>query len=162
MEIKWFVLALAILMYLLVICFQNKKVWFSSLAAVIVIVLALFLPGKIFYLEPSNSISPFFATIYHIFAELINWNVLMIYVGSMAIAALFIYSKVPACIADWIVKISPSTGLAIVLILAMTGIISIFVENVATVFGYGTNCFSNVQKNKNKPNLFYDWPCGYV
>ena len=38
-----------------------------------------------------------------------------------------------AIIADGLVSISPNTGIAVVLILAMTGIISIFVENVATV-----------------------------
>ena len=39
MEMKWLVLALAVVMYLLVICFQNKKVWFTTLAALIIVVL---------------------------------------------------------------------------------------------------------------------------
>ena len=58
---------------------------------------------------------------------------MFIYVGSMIIASLFIYSKVPVKIADKLISISPSTGIAVVLILVMTGIISMFVENVATV-----------------------------
>ena len=88
-------------------------------------------PGQVF--SEGLASSGRFTVISHSLFELINWNILMIYVGSMIIAALFIYSKVPAIIADRIVSHSPNTGIAVVLILAMTGIISIFVENVATV-----------------------------
>lgn len=132
MEIRWFVLALSILMYALVIIKQDKKVWFTSAAALILIAVSLFMPGKIFVPEDGSEATRLFS-ITHPFFTLINWNVLMIYVGSMIIAALFIYSQVPARIADFIVEKSGSTGIAIILILAMTGIISIFVENVATV-----------------------------
>lgn len=65
--------------------------------------------------------------------ELVNWSVLMIFVGSLVIAELFIYSRAPAVIADNIVLRSPNAGVAMVAILMMTGIISAFVENVATV-----------------------------
>ena len=127
MEIKYIILALSVLMYLLVICFQNKKVWFTSAAAFVAVLLGLTF-GNVF-----TSSSDLGGLLSHVFFELINWNILMIYVGSMIIAALFIYSRVPARIADALVTVSPSTGIAVVLILAMTGIISIFVENVATV-----------------------------
>ena len=125
MNVKLFILSLALLMYLLVILFQEKKVWFTTGAAVIAVIGGFFFP-----VFDSSSGLPLFK---HIFLELINWNVLMIYVGSMTIAALFLYSKVPARIADSLVKLSPTAGIAVILILAMTGIISIFVENVATV-----------------------------
>ncbi len=128
LNIKWVVLAIAIVMYLLVILFQEKKVWMTTAAALITVVLGFIFAGNVF-VPTANAGSLF----YHIFFELINWNILMIYVGSMTIAALFIYSNVPARIADWLVEHSRSTGVAVVLILAMTGIISIFVENVATV-----------------------------
>ena len=137
MDIKWLILGIALVMYLLVIIFQEKKVWITSLAALAVTVLGLIfagssagsgaLYGNVFTPQPSA-----FSLLCHIFS-LINWNILMIYVGSMIIAALFIYSRVPARIADALVTAAPSTGIAVVLILAMTGIISIFVENVATV-----------------------------
>lgn len=128
LNIKWVVLAIALVMYLLVILFQEKKVWMTTAAALITVVLGFIFAGNVF-VPTANAGSLF----YHIFFELINWNILMIYVGSMTIAALFIYSNVPARIADWLVEHSRSTGVAVVLILAMTGIISIFVENVATV-----------------------------
>ena len=124
---KWFVLAVSVLMYALVICIQDKKVFWSLGAAALFVALGTFFPASVF--EGGGGL---FA-VRHCFADLINWNVLMIYIGSMIIAALFIYSKAPSRAADEIIKLSPSAGIAIVLILAMTGIISIFVENVATV-----------------------------
>ena len=135
--IKYVILGIAILMYVLVIAFQKKKVWITTGAAVLVILLGMIFPGFVFE-NPENSVvaafagGHFYALIHSLFA-VINWNVIMIYLGSMTIAALFLYSNVPARIADSIINSSRNTGLAIVLILAMTGIISIFVENVATV-----------------------------
>lgn len=124
---KFIVLALALVMYALVIVFQDKKILWSLGAAAVAIVLGSVFPADVF--EGSGRA---FA-LCHSARDLINWNVLMIYIGSMIIAALFIYSKAPSRVADTIIGLSPNTGIAIVLILAMTGIISIFVENVATV-----------------------------
>lgn len=128
MYLKWIILGLAVFMYLFVIIFQEKKVWFTTGAALITVVLGFVFMNQVF--SPHENPASLFG---HIFTGLINWNVLMIYVGSMTIAALFIYSKVPARIANGLVTVSPNTGIAVILILAMTGIISIFVENVATV-----------------------------
>lgn len=124
---KFIVLALALVMYALVIVFQDKKILWSLGAAAVAIVLGSVFPADVF--EGSGRA---FA-LCHSARDLINWNVLMIYIGSMIIAALFIYSRAPSRVADTIIGLSPNTGIAIVLILAMTGIISIFVENVATV-----------------------------
>ena len=124
-------------MYVFVIIFQDKKVWFTSAAAIIIVALGIILPDSVFPLtDAARAAGGFSSRIYalkHSVGEIINWNVIMIYLGSMIIAALFIYSKVPARIADGIVNSSRNTGLAMIAILAMTGIISIFVENVATV-----------------------------
>lgn len=149
MEFKWIVLTLAVLMYILVIFFQNKKVWITTTALLIVLILGVIFPNQIF----SGSDNRFFA-ITHSFTELINWNILMIYIGSMIIAALFIYSKVPSRIADLIVLHSPNTGIAVVLILAMTGFISIFVENVATVLVMAPIAIALSKKLKLNPIPF--------
>ena len=148
MELKWIVLALAMVMYALVIAFQDKKVWFTTLAALVVVALGTAFPAQIF-----TGGGRAFALVHSITA-LINWNVLMIYVGSMTIAALFLYSKVPAKIADVLVSVSPNTGIAIVLILAMTGIISIFVENVATVLVMAPIALSLCRKLNLNPTAF--------
>ena len=135
-------------MYALVIVFQDKKVFWSLGAAAIAIVLGTVFPAGVF--EGSGRL---FA-LRHSLTQLINWNVLMIYVGSMIIAALFIYSKAPSRVADSIIKFSPSTGIAIVLILAMTGIISIFVENVATVLVMAPIALALCKKLKLNPANF--------
>ena len=145
---KYFVLGVAILMYVLVIAFQDKKVLFTSAAAALLLVLGTVFPGTIFF--GTRRADAFL----HALSSLVNWNVLLIYVGSMAIAALFIYSKVPSRIADSIIEKSPSTGIAIVLILAMTGIISIFVENVATVLVMAPIALALCKKLKLNPTNF--------
>jgi Na+/H+ antiporter NhaD/arsenite permease-like protein len=78
----------------------------------------------------------------------------MIYVGCLAVADLFIYSKVPSRIADEIVDRSPSTPLAIVSILIMTGLISAFVENVATVLVMAPIAFALSKKLDMNPSYF--------
>lgn len=63
----------------------------------------------------------------------INWNVMGIFVGTLIIADAFMESRVPAYLAEVIVDSVKSTRLAILSICLMTGFISAFVENVATV-----------------------------
>ncbi|MFA6936819.1 MAG: SLC13 family permease [Treponema sp.] len=156
---KWIVLGIAILMYAFVIVFQDKKIWFTTIAAVLVIIFGMIFPGAVFDLpeDVMASVSSVPAHLYaftHSFTDIINWNVLMIYIGSMIIAALFIYSNVPARIADNIVAHSKSTGFAIIAILAMTGIISIFVENVATVLVMAPIALALCKKLKINPTFF--------
>ncbi len=150
-SLKYIVLVIAVLMYILVILFQNKKVWFTSAAALIVIILGMIFPGQIF-IQPEQA-SRIYAFTHSVF-QIINWNVIMIYLGSMIIAALFLYSNVPARIADGIITNSKNTGIAIVLILAMTGIISIFVENVATVLVMAPIALALCKKLNTNPTYF--------
>ena len=155
MDIKWIVLIVAVVMYLLVILKQDKKVWFTTGAALLLVALGTVLPGTIFNDGNGGALETgrLFA-VTHSLGTLINWNVLMIYIGSMIIAALFIYSKVPASVADSIVEKSPGSGIAIIMILAMTGIISIFVENVATVLVMAPIALALSKKIKLNPTYF--------
>ncbi|MGI5117133.1 SLC13 family permease [Treponema sp. SP13] len=151
MEMKWVVLALAVMMYALVIIVQHKKIVFTSAAALVILLLGAIFPESIF---SSGGVPLRAYPFIHAFTSLVNWNVLMIYVGSMIIAALFIYSRMPAYIADIMVEKAPNTGIAIVLILAMTGIISIFVENVATVLVMAPIALALCKKLKIDPTYF--------
>lgn len=150
--LKWCILGIAVLMYVLVIAFQERKVWFTSCAAVLTVILGIIFPGLIFASGAGETSRLFAVT--NAFTSLINWNVLMIYVGAMTIASLFLYSKIPSKIADFLVSLAPTTGVAIVLILAMTGIISIFVENVATVLVMAPIALSLCKKLKMNPTMF--------
>ena len=153
--IKYVILGIAVIMYALVIAFQNKKVIFTTAAALLVILLGTFMPGVVFPLPQNiSSGSAYFYAFMHSFFEVINWNVIMIYLGSMIIAALFLYSNVPARIADNIINSSKNPGIAIILILAMTAVISIFVENVATVLVMAPIALSLCKKLKMNPTYF--------
>ncbi|MDR3144903.1 MAG: citrate transporter [Treponema sp.] len=135
MQIKWIVLALAIVMYVLIVIFPGKKSFSALGAAALMIILGA--------VGPREAVG-----------ELINWTVLMIFVGSLVIAELFIYSRVPAVIADSIVHHSPNVGIAMVAILIMTGLISAFVENVATVLVMAPIALALCTKLKIDPSYF--------
>jgi len=63
----------------------------------------------------------------------VNWNVMGIFVGTLVLADIFMESRVPAYFAEIIVDKSKNTCWAILWICLLTGFISAFVENVATV-----------------------------
>lgn len=63
----------------------------------------------------------------------VNWNVMGIFLGTLVVADIFMESRVPAHIAEIIVDKARNTAWAILLICVLTGFISAFVENVATV-----------------------------
>ena len=134
MEQKWIVLLIVIAMYGFVIAFPGKKALTSLAAAALIITIGIISPLKA--------------------AAFVNWSVLLIYIGSLILAELFIYSKVPARIADNIVLNTPNTGIAIVLLLIITGLISAFVENVATVLVMAPVALALCAKLKMNPTRF--------
>lgn len=63
----------------------------------------------------------------------ISWNVLMMIFGTMGIVSLFIESKMPARMADLLLAHVPNVKWAVVALALFAGLISAFVDNVATV-----------------------------
>jgi Na+/H+ antiporter NhaD/arsenite permease-like protein len=63
----------------------------------------------------------------------VNWNVIGIFIGTFLVAESFTRSMVPRRLANWIVGRAGSAGIAIVLVAGLSGLLSAFVENVATV-----------------------------
>ena len=63
----------------------------------------------------------------------IDWNVIMMLVGSMGIVSLFIASKMPARLADILIDRVPNVKWAVIAPSVFAGVISAFVDNVATV-----------------------------
>ncbi|SHK15701.1 possible tyrosine transporter P-protein (TC 2.A.45.2.1) [Anaerocolumna jejuensis DSM 15929] len=63
----------------------------------------------------------------------IDFNVILMLAGTMGIVALFIESKMPALLADLILGRVPNVKWAIISLALFAGIISAFVDNVATV-----------------------------
>lgn len=63
----------------------------------------------------------------------IDWNVILMIAGTMGIVSLFIESKMPALLADLILERTSNVKWAIISLSLFAGIISAFVDNVATV-----------------------------
>lgn len=63
----------------------------------------------------------------------VNWNVIGIFVGSVILAELLIYSRVPETVSDHLINTSPNLGIAFLLVIAFASFLSIFIENVVTV-----------------------------
>ena len=63
----------------------------------------------------------------------INFNVLGVFLGTMVLSHLFIYSEVPHFLASKIVHRAKNVGLAFLGVCFLSGFISSFTENVATV-----------------------------
>lgn len=63
----------------------------------------------------------------------IDFNVILMIAGTMGTVSLFIDSKMPALLSDLLIRKVPNVCLAVVVLSFFAGIISAFVDNVATV-----------------------------
>ncbi len=63
----------------------------------------------------------------------VNWNVIGIFAGTLVVAEAFIFSRVPARLADLLIDRSPNVGWAILSVCAFASLVSAVAENVATV-----------------------------
>jgi Na+/H+ antiporter NhaD/arsenite permease-like protein len=140
--VKIFVLVVALVMYGLVIAFSHRKALISLVAAAVIVAAGTIFPA-------AGGV-----TVVRALTELVSWNILAIYVGSLVIADLFIYSRVPAALADVVVERSPTLGIAIVMILVITGFLSAFVENVATVLVMAPIALEICRRLKLDPTSF--------
>lgn len=85
------------------------------------------------------------------FSTAIDWNVLMIIAGTMGIVALFIESKMPALLADLLISKMPNVKWAVIALSLFAGLISAFVDNVATVLMVAPIALSISKKLKISP-----------
>lgn len=81
----------------------------------------------------------------------IDWNVIMMIAGTMGIVYLFIESGMPALLADLIIEKMPNVKWAIIALSLFAGIISAFVDNVATVLMVAPVAVTIARKLKISP-----------
>ncbi len=106
-------LGLFAVMYVLLLILADKR-WIVALAfAALFIVLGILPVGSVL--------------------GAINWNVLMMLTGTMIIVELFIQSEMPILMAEKLLQITPNVQWAVVALSLFSGLISAFVDNVATV-----------------------------
>lgn len=66
-------------------------------------------------------------------AGAVNWNVLMMLAGTMGTVSFFIDSKMPNRMADQLLRCAPNVMWAVVILSLFAGLVSAFMDNVATV-----------------------------
>jgi Na+/H+ antiporter NhaD/arsenite permease-like protein len=125
-------LSLFLLTYVALLMFSKYKSWIALAMASLFVLLG--------YTAVDEVLSP-----------LMNWNVFMIIAGTMIVVAPFIASGMPARIADWLMSKVSSTKAAIVILAAFAGIVSAFVDNVATVLIVAPIAFDIAKKMKANP-----------
>ena len=84
----------------------------------------------------------------------LDFNVLLMIAGTMGLVALFIESKMPALLADLIMEKVPNVQMAAVALALFAGIISAFVDNVATVLMIAPVALEICKKLKINPVPF--------
>ena len=66
-------------------------------------------------------------------ADVIEWNVLLMLLGTMLLVDFFIESKMPNLLADILLRHAPNVKWAIIFMSLFAGLISAFIDNVSTV-----------------------------
>lgn len=84
----------------------------------------------------------------------LDFNVLLMIAGTMGLVALFIESKMPELLADLVMKRVPNVQMAAVALSLFAGIISAFVDNVATVLMVAPVALEICKKLKTNPVPF--------
>ena len=118
--LKTVAIVLFVINYVLLLSLPKRRAWIAATTAILFILLS-FLPAFATLLP----IGDVFGTI--------DWNVLMMIGGTMIAVDLFIDSKMPALLADFIIEKTPNVKWAVIAMAVFAGLISAFIDNVATV-----------------------------
>ena len=127
----WIALGIFILTYVLLLSLPNYRSYVALASAVVFVVIGIMPLGSVL-------------------GE-IDWNVLMMIAGTMGTVALFIESKMPNLLADLIMEKVPTVKWAVIALSLFAGIVSAFVDNVATVLMVAPVALAISQKMKISP-----------
>ena len=83
----------------------------------------------------------------------IDWNAILMIAGTMGVVGFFIESKMPSLLADHIINRVPNVKWAIIALALFAGVISAFVDNVATVLMVAPVAVNIAKKLKISPVL---------
>lgn len=111
--LKTVALILFALMYVGIIFLSKWKMYLSLATAVIFVVLGILPISSVF--------------------GAVNWNALMMIAGTMLIVSYFIESQMPNRIAEYLLAKAPNVMWLTILMSLFSGIVSAFIDNVATV-----------------------------
>jgi Na+/H+ antiporter NhaD/arsenite permease-like protein len=130
------------------------KEWISLAVFILCYVLFVFLPGKRSWVACVGGallVATGVLTWQEAFFSKISWNVMGLFFGTLILAEIFMMSRVPAVMAEWLVDKAKSTRGAMLILCALSGVISMFVENVAVVLLLAPVALSLADKLKVSP-----------
>ena len=130
--LKTIAIALFVLMYALMIFLPAKRRPYIACGTAAIFLVLGILP-----------ISDLFHTI--------DWNILLMIFGTVIIVDYFIQSKMPNLIADHILNLSPNVMWTTIFMSLFAGIISAFIDNVATVYMVAPVALAICKKLKISP-----------
>lgn len=83
--------------------------------------------------------------------EKVSWNVMGLFFGTLVLAEMFLLSRAPAFMAEWLVDRTGTARGAMLALCALAGAISMFVENVAVVLLVAPVAISLAKKLGTRP-----------
>lgn len=128
---KLIAILLFALTYLLLLIFPKVRAYIALASAAFFVILGIMPIGEVF--------------------SAVDWNVILMIAGTMGIVSLFIESKMPALLADLIIEKTPNIKWAVISLSLFAGIISAFVDNVATVLMIAPVALTLAKKLKISP-----------
>ncbi|MGI6279832.1 MAG: SLC13 family permease [Acutalibacteraceae bacterium] len=134
MQEKTVALILFLATYVCLLVFSKYRAQIALFAALVFVLL-----GRVGLLPSFN----YFAAI--------DWNVILMIAGTMGVVSLFNESKMPSKLADIIMKKVPNVKWAMVSLALFSGIISAFIDNVATVLMVAPVALNISKKQKISP-----------
>lgn len=117
--------------YALLLALPKIRAWIALGSAAVFVVLGILPIGKVF--------------------GAIDWNVILMIAGSMGVVSLFIDSRMPELLADKLIERMPDVRWAVIALALFAGIISAFIDNVATVLMVAPIALTVAKKLKISP-----------
>ena len=111
-------LCIFVTVYILMLALQKYRPWIALSGAAVFVLLGL---AGVYDFTPLQALGA------------VDYNVLLMIAGTMGIVTLFIESKMPALLAEHLIARVPNVKWAITVLALFAGIVSAFVDNVATV-----------------------------
>ncbi len=113
------------------VLFPSKRSWWAAGGGLLLVLLEVMRPSEAFFA--------------------INWNVMMVFTGVMIIAELLIFSRLPSYLAEYIVNKVKRSSLVMLSLCGLSSVLSIFLENVATLLIMAPIALGMADRLKIKP-----------
>lgn len=110
----WKAVAIFAAVYVGLIVFRRRRWLTAWLGVAAAVIFGLLNPAELFY-------------------PAIRWNFIGIFFGSVILAELFVFSRMPEAISDRLINRSKNLSVALMLVIVFASFISVFIDNVVTV-----------------------------